>query len=430
MGKWLRQYFEVASLSREIFAGFTTFLTMAYIVMVNPLLLKDAGLNPEAVFVATCLISALASIAMGLYANYPIAVAPGLSMATYFSYVVVGQMGYSWQIGLGAIGIAGILFLLVSLLKLRAYIIEAIPECLKIALTCGIGLFIAMIAMKNAQIINIVPSKLIEWNQPLSPPAIFTYLGVMLIAAFSYFRVPGAILITMLSLTVLGGLYDMTTYHGILSLPPSLNPTLFSLRFPSELWNINYWNIVLSIFFVAFFDSTGTLLGLLYQAGMPTTGKDPRFAKALTVDSSASILGACMGTATVGAYIENAAGVAVGGRSGLTAIVVGSLFLSALFLSPLTQTIPSFATASALLFVAYLMLQNIRRVNWRDPAALASTLVTITIMPLTFSIAYGIASGFLVYLVTRSIQGQLRAISNWQWMLGGLFFSYMLIKFF
>lgn len=427
MQRWLINYFGITSFRKELLAAFTTFLTMSYIVMVNPILLKDAGLDPGAVFVATCLISAAASIAMGLYANYPIALAPGLSIATYFSYVVVGQLGYSWQDALGAVLLAAILFLLVTFLQLRNYIIEAIPECLKIAITCGIGLFIAVIALKNAQILNVIPGKLIQLAEPFSPPAVLTYLGIMLIAAMQYFRIPGAILWTIFIMTLLGGLYNLTSYQGIFSLPPSMHSTWLALHIP-PLWQLDYWNIVLSIFFVAFFDATGTLLGLLYQAGMPADAKDPRFVKALVVDSGASIVGAGMGTAAVGAYIENAAGIAVGGRTGLTAVIIGLLFLLALFFSPLTKTIPSFATASALLFVAYLMLQNIRHVNWRDPAATLSTLVTIGVMPLTFSIVYGIACGFITYITVKVFQRQGKMLTRWQWLLGLLFLAYMVIK--
>ncbi|MDF2867580.1 MAG: uracil/xanthine permease family [Gammaproteobacteria bacterium] len=427
MRRWLTNYFGVISFRKELLAGLTTFLTMSYIVVVNPLLLKDAGLDPGSVFVATCLISAMASIAMGLYANYPIALAPGLSMATYFSYVIVGQLGYAWQDALGAVLIAALLLLLVTVLRLRAYIIAAIPECLKIAISCGIGLFIGLIALKNAQILNVIPGKLIQWAEPLALPAIFTYLGMGIIVVLHYFRVPGALLLAIVGLTILGGFYGLTTYQGIFSLPPSIQPTWLALQMPS-LWQLDYWNIILSIFFVAFFDATGTLLGLLYQAGMPTDAKDPRFAKALVVDGGAAIVGAGMGTATVGAYIENAAGIAVGGRTGFTAIIVGLLFLLALFFSPLTKTIPNFATASVLLFVAYLMLKNIRQVNWRDPAAVVSTLLTMVITPLSFSIVYGVASGFIAYLGVKLVLCQAKTISRWQWFLGFIFAGYLAAK--
>lgn len=429
MQRRLLNYFGATSLRTEGLAALTTFLTMSYIVVVNPLLLKEAGLDPDSVFIATCLISAFASIMMGFYANYPIALAPGLSIASYFSYVVVGQLGYPWQIALGAVVIAALLFLLVTVLRLRIHIIEAIPESLKVGITCGIGLFIGIIALKNANILQVAPGAGIQWMEPFALPALLTYLGVGLIALLQYFRVPGAILLAIIALSALGGYYGLTTYHGLFSLPPSMHATWLAFKIP-PLWQIDSWNIILSIFFVAFFDATGTLLGLLYQAGMSTDAKDPRFTKALAVDSGAAIIGASMGTATVSAYIESASGIAAGGRTGLTAIITGLLFLLALFFSPLAQTIPSFATASALLFVAYLMLKNIGRVNWHDPATGVSTLLTVALMPLTFSIVYGIAGGFIAYVFVKLCQRQAKSLSRWQWLLGLLFLVYMGVKFF
>ena len=427
MQAWLTNYFGVTSFRKELLAALTTFLTMSYIIVVNPLLFKEAGIDPGSIFVATCLISALASIAMGLYANYPIALAPGLSVATYFSYVIVGQLGYAWQDALGAVLIAALLLLLVTLSRFRAYIIGAIPDCLKIAITCGIGLFIGLIALKNAQIINITPGKLMQWAEPFSLPAIFTYVGISIIAILNYFRVSGALLLVIVGLTILGGFYDLTTYHGLFSLPPSMQPTWLALKIPS-LWRLDYWDIILSIFFIAFFDAAGTLVGLLYQAGLSTNIKEPRFTRALLVDSGATMVGAGMGIATVGAHIENTAGIAVGGRTGLTAVVVGLLFLLALFFSPLAETIPSFATASVLLFIAYLMLKNIRQVNWRDPAAAVSTLLIIIIMPLTFSIVYGVACGFMAYLGINLLLCRIKTISRWQWVLGLILAGYLAAK--
>lgn len=426
MSRWLTNYFGYTSFRQECLAALTTFLTMSYIVVVNPLLLKDAGMDPGAVFVATCLIAAAASIFMGFYANYPIALAPGLSIATYFSYVVVGQLGYAWPDALGAVLIAAVLFFLVSLLRWRTDIINAIPEFLKIGITCGIGLFIAVIAFKNAQILTVAPGHLITWAQPLAWPALLTYVGMAMIVLLQRMRIPGAIFLTIIILTIFSNLLHYTHFHGVFALPPLLQPTLLKLNLQLYLQPA-FWGIVLSIFFVAFFDATGTLLGLLHQAGLPSNTQDPRFARALIADSSAAIVGACLGTTTVGAYIENAAGIIVGGRTGMTAVLVGLLFLAALFLSPLIQTIPNFATASALLYVAYLMLSNIRQLDWRDPTVAISTALTICIMPLTFSIVYGIATGFITFILMKIIKAQGKELNRWQWILGALFVCYLAI---
>ena len=410
-------------LRREMLAGLTTFLTMAYIIFVNPNLLSIAGMNYGAVFVATCLASALGCFLMGCLTDYPIAVAPGMALNVYFTYVIVKGMGFAWQDALGAVFIAGVLFLIISVTALRRYIVESIPSVLNIAITIGLGLFIALIAFRNIGItftgngIAALPAHF--WLQLL-----LFFTGVLVIVACTYYGVPGAILLGILSTTLLGLLFGLAHYHGIFSLPPSVMPTF--LHFHMEnLFNLKGLAVIFSFLFVTLFDCTGTLLGLLEDAkGFRKTHFKKRVARGLLADSVATVAGSVLGTSSTSPYLESATGMRAGGRTGLTAITVAGLFLLALFLSPLAATIPAFATAPALLFVGCLMAKNLGRVNWRDASESVPSLLVILVIPYTLSIANGVGAGIISYTVLKMLRRQWRSINPTLLVLSGLFILY------
>jgi len=391
----------------ELLAGLTTFLTMAYIIFVNPLILTDAGMDHGAVFVATCLAAAVGTAIMGLYANYPIALAPGMGLNAYFTYTVVLTMGYPWQAALGAVFISGVLFLILSVLPVREAIINAIPRSLKMATSAGIGLFLAIIGLKNAGIIQASEATLVTIGDLTQWPPILAALGFVATAALAARRVPGALIIAILAVSVLGMLLGVSEFQGIVDVPPDPTPTLFQLDIMAAL-EIGLITIVFAFLFVDLFDTAGTLIGVSARAGLlDSEGRLPRLRQALLADSSASIAGACLGTSTTTSYIESAAGINAGGRTGLTAVTVAGLFLLALFLAPLAQSIPGYATAPALVFVACLMARGLTEVDWDDATEYAPALVTAVSMPLTFSIAHGIAFGFITYAAIKLLSGRI-----------------------
>jgi AGZA family xanthine/uracil permease-like MFS transporter len=387
----------------EVLAGLTTFLTMAYIILVNPSILKDADMDEGAVFVATCLAAAYGSLVMGLYANYPVALAPGMGLNAYFAYGVVLGMGHSWPVALGAVFVSGVLFVIVSVLPVREWIINAIPRSLKMAISAGIGLFLAVIALKNAGLIAAHPATLITLGDLKRPEVALAALGFVLMAAMSAKRVPGAIIIAVLGVTALGVALGVSPTGGVISLPPSLAPTFLKLDLKGAL-EIGLVTIILAFLFVDLFDTAGTLVGVAHRAGLlDDQGRLPRLKKALLADSTATIVGALFGTSTTTSYIESAAGVNAGGRTGLTAVTVGALFLLSLFLAPLAGTVPAYATAPALLFVACLMARGLAEIDWDDITEVAPAVVTAVAMPLTFSIATGIGLGFVAYAVIKTL---------------------------
>lgn len=387
----------------ELLAGLTTFLTMAYIILVNPSILKDAGMDEGAVFVATCLAAAYGSLVMGLYANYPVALAPGMGLNAYFTYGVVLGMGHAWPVALGAVFVSGVLFVIVSVLPVREWIINAIPRSLKLAISAGIGLFLAVIALKNAGLIAAHPATLITLGDLKRPEVALAALGFVLMVAMSAKRVPGAIVIAVLTVTVLGVALGVSPAGGLVSLPPSLAPTFLKLDLKGAL-EIGLVTIILAFLFVDLFDTAGTLVGVAHRAGLlDDQGRLPRLKKALLADSTATIVGAFLGTSTTTSYIESAAGVNAGGRTGLTAVTVGGLFLLCLFLAPLAGTVPAYATAPALLFVACLMARGLAEIDWDDITEVAPAVVTAVAMPLTFSIATGIGLGFVAYAVIKTL---------------------------
>jgi adenine/guanine/hypoxanthine permease len=421
----LERYFELernrTTVRTEIVAGLTTFLTMAYIIFVNPTILADAGMDKGAVFVATCLAAAFGSAFMGLYANYPIALAPGMGLNAYFTYGVVKGMGHAWETALGAVFLSGILFLIVSLTRVREWIIDSIPLSLKMAIAAGIGLFLAIIALKNAGLIEAHPATLVTLGNLRSPAVVLAALGFLVMVALDVRKVPGAIIIGILATALAGIALGINAFAGVVSLPPSIAPVLLEMDIAKAL-EIGLVAIVFTFFFVDVFDNTGTLVAVAHKAGLiGRDGKLPRINRALTVDSTAAMAGAALGTSTTTSYIESAAGVNAGGRTGLVAVTVAVLFLLALFFAPLAGSIPAFATAPALFYVACLMMSAVREIDFSDATEYVPAVVTIATMPLTFSIAHGLAFGFIAYAGIKLLAGRATELNAALIMLAALF---------
>lgn len=399
------------SVKTEIVAGLTTFVTMSYIIFVNPMILADAGMDKGAVFVATCLAAAFATLFMGLYANYPIALAPGMGLNAYFAYGVVKGMGHSWETALGAVFLSGILFLIVSLTRLREAVINQIPLSLKLAIAAGIGLFLAIIGLKNAGVIVASPATLVTIGNLKQPMVVLAALGFVLMVALDARKVPGAILIGILVTAIAGAMLGLNKFSGVVSLPPSIAPVFLKLNILGAL-EIGLIAIVFTFFFVDVFDNTGTLIGVAHKAGLvDENGRLPRINRALAVDSTAAMAGAALGTSTTTSYIESAAGVNAGGRTGLVAVAVALLFLLALFFAPLAGAIPAFATAPALVYVACLMMTSVRDLAFDDATEYVPAIITIIAMPLTFSIAHGLAFGFISFAAIKLLAGRGRELS-------------------
>ena len=395
----------------ELTAGATTFLTMAYIAFVNPQILSDAGMPFDAVFVATCLAAAFSTLVMGLYANYPIALAPGMGLNAFFAYGVVLGLGHTWEVALGAVFVSGVLFLVLSVLPVRRWIVEAIPQGLKLAIAAGIGLFLGVIALKNAGIIQASEATLVTTGELMAPGPVLSLLGFCAIVALAARRVPGAALIGMLGVAAAGLLLGVSEWKGVASLPPDPTPTLLALDIAGAL-QAGMIAVVLTFLIVDLFDTAGTLIGVAHQAKLlDDRGKLPRIERALIADSTGTVGGALLGTSPVTSYIESAAGASAGGRTGLTAVTVAVLFLACLFFAPLAGSIPDYATASAILYVACLMARPLVDVNWRDVTESAAAIITVIAIPLTFSIADGIGIGFLTYVLIKVMAGRQRECS-------------------
>ncbi len=404
----------------ELLAGLTTFLTMVYIIFVNPSILGDAGMPRESVFVATCIVAALGTAVMGLYANYPIAMAPGMGLNAYFAYAVVLGMGISWQAALGAVFISGCLFIVVTLVGLRGAIVNGIPRSMRVAITVGLGMFLALIALKNAGIVVASEATLVKAGDLHQPQAIMAVVGFLAIVALDRLKVKGAILIGIVLVTVLSFFFGGNSYKGIFSAPPSIDPTLFQLDIAGAL-SAGILNVVLVFFLVELFDATGTLMGVARRAGLLVEGKMERMNKALLADSGAIVAGSLLGTSSTTAYLESASGVQAGGRTGLTALAVAALFLACLFIAPLAGVVPAYATAPALLFVACLMLSDLGDVEWGDSTESIPAAVTALGMPFTFSIAEGIAFGFITYAALKLLTGRAREVAPVVWVIAALF---------
>src|SRR5471030_3228666 len=388
----------------EVVAGVTTFLTMAYIIFVNPSILGDAGMPRDAVFVATCLAAALGTMIMGVYANYPIAMAPGMGLNAYFAYAVVLGMHIPWQAALGAVFISGCLFILVSVLKLRELIVNGIPPSLRTAITVGIGLFLALIALKSAGIVVASPATLVQLGDLHQPQAIMAIVGFLLIVTLDRLKVKGAILIGIVVVTALSFVFGGNALHGVVSAPPSISATLLQFDVKGAL-SVGILNVVLAFFLVEMFDATGTLMGVASRAGLLVDGKMTRLNKALLADSCAIVAGSMLGTSSTTAYIESAAGVQAGGRTGLTAVVV------------------------ALLFLASLMLRDLTEVDWSASTESVPAAITALLVPFTYSIANGIAFGFISYAALKLLTGRAKQVKPVVWIIAAVFlFKFVYLK--
>ena len=404
----------------ELLAGFTTFVTMAYIIFINPLILGDAGMPQGAVFVATCLVAAIGTLIMGLYANYPIALAPGMGLNAYFAYVVVLGMGFTWQQALGAVFISGSLFLLVTLFKLREIIVRGIPQSLRIAITVGIGLFLAIISLKSSGIVVGSEATLVTLGDLHKPEVVLAAIGFIMICVLSVKRVKGSLLIGIVTVTVLSYFFTENRFNGLVSAPPSILPTLFQLDIKGAL-SAGIVHVVLVFFLVELFDATGTLMGVARRAGLLTPEREGRLSRALLADSAAIFMGSMLGTSSSTAYIESAAGVQEGGRTGLTACTVAVLFLLALFFSPLAGTVPAYATAPALFFVACLMMRELTELEWDDITEVVPGCVTALLMPFTYSIANGVSFGFITYAALKLLTGRAKEVHWIVWIIAAVF---------
>jgi AGZA family xanthine/uracil permease-like MFS transporter len=394
----------------EIVAGITTFLTMAYIIFVNPAILAEAKMPFGAVFAATCVAAAIGCFLMAFLANYPIALAPGMGLNAYFAFGVVGGMGHSWQVALGCVFISGVIFFIISVLPLREWIVNAIPMSLKMAIAGGIGLFLALIALKNSGIVVAHPATLVTHGDLRSFPVVMATLGFFLIVALERRRVMGGVIIGILVVTIVAIAAGQQKFGGIFDTPPSLAPVFLQMDLAGA-FKVGLVTVVFAFLFVDLFDNTGTLIALAHRGGfMRPDGTVPRLHRALMADSGAAMIGAAVGTSTTTSYIESASGINEGGRTGLTAAVVGLLFLLALFVSPLAGSIPAYATAPALFYVACLMVRSLTEVDWDDVTEAAPAVVTAITMPFTFSIAEGIAFGFISYGAIKVATGRYRDI--------------------
>ncbi|WP_295581374.1 NCS2 family permease [uncultured Lamprocystis sp.] len=398
-------------------AGLTTWLAMVYIVAVNPSILATTGMDQGALFTATCLGAGLASIVMGLYANYPLALAPGMGLNAYFAFAVVGGMQVPWQVALGAVFLSGVLFLIVSLLRLREWLINAIPLSLKLGIGAGIGFFLALIGLEHMGVVAASPATYVTLGQLGNPATLLACAGFLVMAGLAARGQAAAVLIGILATAAAGIPLGLTTFHGVMAVPPSLAPTFLQMDIPGAL-SLGVVSIVLTFFLVDLLDNAGTLIAVTHRAGlMRPDGSVPRLKEALTADSGGAMLGAALGTSTVTSYIESAAGIQAGGRTGLTAVVTGVLFLVTLFFAPLAMALPDFATAPALVFVACLMAQALRDLNWDDLTDTLPAVVTALTMPFTFSIAAGIGLGFIVYAVVKTLVGRWREVSGAVWLI-------------
>ena len=427
MKNFLNDFFKLdlnnTDIKSEIIAGFTTFLTMAYIIFVNPQIMEASGMDKGAIFVGTCLAAAIACFVMGIFANWPIGLAPGMGLNAFFTYTVVGEMGYAWEVALGAVFIAGILFFVMSVTNLRSWMIASIPMNLRIAMGAGVGLFIGIIGLKSGGIIITNDATLLALGDFTKIETLLAAIGFLIISALSIRKIPGAIIIGILVITLISIFADLIQFNGIISSPPDIAPTFMKLDILGAL-NLSMLTVIMSFLFVNLFDTTGTLVGVATRANLlDENGEAENLDKALKADSGASIFGTFFGCSPVTSYVESSAGVEAGGRTGLTAVIVGFLFVLAVFLSPLASIIPAYATAGALVYVAILMLGGMEKLNWSHVTELLPALVILIMIPLTFSIADGIALGFLSYVVLKITNGEIKSIKSAAWFLTIIFIS-------
>lgn len=423
----MERYFKLSqkgsTVRTEVIAGVTTFLTMAYIIFVNPDILATTGMDRNAVFVATCLAAALGSLIMGFWANWPIGMAPGMGLNAFFAFTVVGVMGFTWQQALGAVFISGVIFLILTVTGVRRWLIAGIPTSMRSAIAAGIGLFLAIIALQGSGIVVDSPATLVALGDLTATGTLLTIAGFFLIVTLDALKVTGAILIGILVVTVAAIVLGVSTFGGIVSMPPSIAPTFLQLDLMGAL-TYGIFQVVLVMVLVEVFDATGTLIGVAKRAGLLTEGPthtNPNLGRALMADSTAITAGSLLGTSSTTAYVESASGVQAGGRTGLTAVVVGVLFLAAMFFAPLAGSVPVYATAPALLYVATLMVRELAEVIWDDVTEAAPAVLTAIAMPFTYSIANGLAFGFISYAVIKLLTGRAAEVHAATWVIASLF---------
>lgn len=426
--KYLGYHEAAQSPKTEVLAGGTTFLAMVYIVVVNPSILSDAGMDFGAVFVATCLAAAFGSLIMGVLGRYPIALAPGMGQNAFFSYVIVLGMGYPWQTALGAVLISGIIFIVLSVLPIREWLFNAIPMNIKYGISAGIGFFIGFIALKNAGIVIDNPATLVSLGPLTQIEAVLCLGGFILIAVLSTRGFVGAIIFGIGSVSILGWLLGVTEFQGLVSAPPSIAPVFMQFDLEAAL-TMSMVPVILALLLVDVFDTAGTMVAVSQRAGLlDEQGKLPNLRPALLADSGATAVGALLGTSSTTSFIESAAGVEAGGRSGLTAVVVGGLFLCCLFFAPLAQSIPAYATSAALLFVACLMVSSLKEIDWTQIPEYVPAVVGALAMPLTFSIADGIGLAFITYALIRIGSFEFRGPDAASFVIAGIFLlKYLLL---
>ncbi|AMN49753.1 NCS2 family permease [Psychrobacter sp. P2G3] len=417
----LERYFGIngdnTTIKTEIVAGITTFLTMAYIIFVNPNILAEAGMDKGAVFVATCLAAAIGCFIMGIYARLPVALAPGMGLNAFFTYGVVLGMGHAWQTALGAVFLSGCIFILLSLFKIREWIINSIPMALKQGVIAGIGAFLAFIALQSSGVIVGQDATLVTLGDMTSFGPMMAAIGFFVIIGLSYKKIPGAVTIGILLVALISLLAGHTEFAGVMSTPPSIAPTLMQLDIAGA-FDVSMISVIFAFLFVDLFDTAGTLVATTSQANLiDKDGKIPNMGKALLADSTATVTGAMLGTSSTTSYVESVAGIAAGGRTGLMAVTVGVLFLLSTFFAPLAGMIPAYATAGAIFYVAVLMLGTLKDINWGDLTDAAPVVVVLLFTPLTYSIADGIALGFITFTAVKLIAGKLNEVTIAVWVL-------------
>ena len=404
------------TIRREFIAGLSTFLTMSFIIAVNPGILSDAGIDFAAAFMATIIATVIGTLIMGLYAGWPVAVAPGMGLNAFFTYVVVLGSGFTWQQGLTAVFVSSILFFIFSISRIRAWLLESIPSALQAGITAGIGLFLAMIGLTSAGIIIANPDTIVGLGSISSPEVLLACAGLILIAGLEYRGIKGGILLGILLISAIGWASGFASFAGIASTPPVASAA-FALDF-SAVTSPAFISIVFVMLFVDFFDTTGTLSAISEIAGKRREdGSIENLNKAVVADTSASVVGALAGTSNMTTYLESATGIKAGGKTGLTAVFIALLFASCIFFEPLFASIPAFATAPALIFVAANFLSSLKRVEWDDLSQAIPVMVIALVMPVSFSIAAGIAFGFITYVVMKLIAGKASDIAPPLWVI-------------
>lgn len=425
-GGYVQSYFGFAqhgtTLRREVVAGVTTFLTMAYIVVVNPAVLRAAGIPSDASMVATILTAIFGTVLMGLYANRPFAVAPYMGENAFIAYTVVQALGYRWQEALSAVFIGGALFLLLTVLRLRQWLVNALPESLRYSFAVGIGLFLAFVGFNESGIVALgAPGAPVRAGQLISGPVLLAIAGFLLIAILLIRRVPAAILVGIVGTTILGITTGVTPRpHGFVSLPPSVGPVLFKLDF-SSVFSWSFFPVVLTIFVMAFVDTMGTLIGVSARAGLlDEKGELPHIERPMTVDALGTMFAPLVGTTTAGAYVESATGIEAGGRTGFTALVTAACFALTLFFSPFVAAIPPQAYGPALIVVGLLMLAPVTRFRFDDFTELIPSFAVVALMSFTYNIGVGITAGLVLYPACKVAAGRWREVRGGLWVLGGL----------